>query len=738
MKKYASVLLPAFLTIAALNFLGCGSPGNSTDGDSNSTEPKSSGSTPGQPLPDHASFIPEDAWLVATVRPGQILRKFDYETVIHMPAIAFLYSAMSPGFGSEFDLEDEEERDMAVYITQMIEDPSESGIQLNEDSYIFLGQARKQKQRNEFMVIPPLPSFGFILPLAENDKFENLVERLLEASRENDEVRRSTHNGVRYVQHEHWILAISKEAAFFHGSIVENDLDRDKVQESIESPSDVSSDLATHLGRPFDAGFYLDYAGYLDWMLILMADEVDLDPTLSGKLYGKLKQGKATYEVTAENGRLLMKAKASFGEAFPYAFAGKGVGDPMLDLLPADSIASASLSMNMQGIRNMLSELSGSIGDQLDLPPMNEPLPGLGLTIDEALSTFSGDVTGSLIDLPDEDTPRPLRDIPEFVLALSTVDPASKVYQQILKKKLLSLFDQTAREPLQAMGISLVAKDTRLILSSRGQAAILKAGKAPEPVSGETRDLLSNGYFNLTLDFARLADALPIDRQDLSDEEEFALAALDQLDRLSIQSDEKDGVYQTTLELSLDDKKTNFLKQVGTFVGNTLDPAWRDPKMRPRILAARKLAEKKPDSFRNPGTWAWEYKNEKQQVHVTGKNTSRSDGTSEAKVLVVLQNGYKINHHEGRFKVVGSSEIAYDEHGIVRNVFGHLNFDGKEATFYVFEPNEEGWFQLPLTNYKTGTAKRVSEDWQLPDPPKGLPKLEEASDEKNGEEIPLE
>ena len=69
---------------------------------------------------------------------------------------------------------------------------------------------------------------------------------------------------------------------------------------------------------------------------------------------------------------------------------------------------------------------------------------------------------------------------------------------------------------------------------------------------------------------------------------------------------------------------------------------------------------------------------------------------------------------------------------------GSINFDGKEATFYLFEPNEEGWFELPLTNYKIGTAKRVSEDWQLPDPPKGLPKLEEVSDVKDGEEIPLE
>lgn len=731
MKKFALFL--SFLTITVFTFLGCGSPGDSTDGDSNSTEPKSSGSTPNQPLPDHAKLIPEDAWLVATVRPEQILGKLDYEAVIHMPAIAFLYSAMNPDFGGEFDLEDEEERDIATYITRMIEDPSESGIKLESDGYFFLGQAREQKRRGEFMFIPPLPSFGFILPLADHDKFENFVERLFEASGENDEVRRSSRNGVRFIQHKHWIFAISDKTAFFHGSVVEDGLDPGKVRESIESPSDIPADLAAHLGRPFDAGFYLDYAGYLDWVLILMADEVDFDPTLSGKLFDKLKQGKATYEVTAENGRLVIDVGANYGEAFPYAFAGEGVGDLMLDLLPADSIAAAALSMNMEGIRKMLGELSGAIGDQLDLPPMNEPLPGLGLTIDEALSTFSGNLVVSLIDLPDEDTPRPLRDIPEFVLALSTVDPASKVYQQILKKKLLALFDEAARKPLQAMGISLAAKDNRLILGSRGQAAILKAGKAPDPVSGETRDLLSNGYFNLTLDFARLATALPIDRQDLGDEEEFVLAALDQLDRLSIQSSEKDGVYQATFELSLDDKKTNFLKQVGTFVGNILDPAWRDPDVRPRILVARKLAKEKPDHFRRQlvGTWKHEWTDEEDdKVYGVNKFTNLTNGTYVNDSLNIEKEGYSLDHYEGRWKVVGNTMLTYDENGMLEWVSGILEIDAENIEYYeTLELAEE---------YEINTGERTPADWQLPAPPEGLPKLEEVSDEEDGGETPLE
>ena len=71
-----------------------------------------------------AKLIPEDAWLIATIRPGQIQEKMDYDSFVHMPAIAYHYST-----GSLFDsigLEDQRELDMALYITHMIEDPSES------------------------------------------------------------------------------------------------------------------------------------------------------------------------------------------------------------------------------------------------------------------------------------------------------------------------------------------------------------------------------------------------------------------------------------------------------------------------------------------------------------------------------------------------------------------------------------------------------------------------------------
>ena len=85
--------------------------------------------------------------------------------------------------------------------------------------------------------------------------------------------------------------------------------------------------------------------------------------------------------------------------------SGDGVGDALLGLLPRDSIASATVSVDMKSVRNWLSDISGNLGELMDMPPMDEPIEELGLTPDEALSSFSGDFAASLIDLPSEDAP---------------------------------------------------------------------------------------------------------------------------------------------------------------------------------------------------------------------------------------------------------------------------------------------------------------------------------------------
>ena len=136
----------------------------------------------------------------------------DYDSFIHMPAIASLYTTSS--LFESVDLEDEKELEMAIYITQMIEEPSQSGIEL-EDSFFFAGKAGNLKLHNS----SPLPSFGFLVPLSDHEKFETMIELMLEVSNENDDVRRSSHNNKRFIENEYWVLAIADDMAFFQGSI---------------------------------------------------------------------------------------------------------------------------------------------------------------------------------------------------------------------------------------------------------------------------------------------------------------------------------------------------------------------------------------------------------------------------------------------------------------------------------------------------------------------------------------
>jgi len=654
-----------------------------------------------------AKLIPEDAWLIATSRPGQIQEKMDYDSFIHMPAIAHLYST-----GSLFDSvdpEDQKELDMALYITHMIEDPSESGIELGEDSFFFAGEANAS-QREQFM--PPLPTFGFVLPLADHEKFETMIELMLEASRENDEVRHASRNDLRLIEHEHWILAIADDMAFFKGSTTGNSLKADDIVASLESPHELEPALSEHLGNPFDAGMYIKMKGYFEWIMRMIGDEVDVP----SEIFEQMKEGIFTYEINGEDGQLTIKAGGSYGDAFPYDFTGDGVGDSMLGLLPRDSIASATVSINMETVRIWLNDIAGNLGDFMDLPPMDEHIEELGLTPDEALSAFSGDFAASLIDLPAEDAPPgPAQEMPEFVFAIGTVDPAGKIYQKILKNKLLALFDQNARDPLQAMGISLVAKDNRLIIGSRGQAELLKSGKASNPAGGEVRKLLANGYMNVILDFDKLVEALPLDPRELGKDEQVALLGLGMLDKFSLQSTEEDGLYEVTLALSLKDKETNFFKQLATFVGNVLDPAWRDPEHRPRIDAARKLAKEKPDHFSKGlvGTWKSKWTDEESEGEYSiSKFVNKEDATYSGESIYIDKEGYERDVYKGTWKVVGNSLVTHDEKGLVEWVGGILKMDDEKIEYYdIWEPFEE---------FEVNADHRVPDDWELPDPPEGL------------------
>ena len=263
------------------------------------------------------------------------------------------------------------------------------------------------------------------------------------------------------------------------------------------------------------------------------------------------------------------------------------------------------------------------------------------------------------------------------------------------------------------MGISLAAKDNRLIISSRGQTELLKSGKAANPIKGKKRELLDSGYMSIVLDFDKLLQAYPISGQDLAEEEEMGLSGLAMLDLLSFQSVEKNGAYEATFSLSLKDRETNFFEQLATFIGNVLDPAWRDPEYRPRIEAARKLATEKPDHFSKGmiGTWKSQW-NESEQEYGINKFIHKEDGNYSGESLNIYKEGYEFEEYNGTWNVAGTSFLTYDENGLLEWVGGIVDMSDEKIEYYdTWASSDE--FEV-LIDY------RVTDDWELPDPPDNL------------------
>ncbi len=784
--------------------------------------PKESNLEKGPASIELAQYVPQDAWMVSTIRLGQLMSKMDYESLVHMPGIAVLYSMRNRDF--QIDPFDPSEREIASMVTKIIRDPEAgSGIDLDQDAYLFLGSAQEQeKSRSSYFRTPSLPCFGVVLPLSDRSRFENLFEVILEASRASDDVKRRSENNVRYYSHaddeDFWLLALHEEFAYFQMSFPGNQLKHDEVKQHIASPDGPPAFLKDMLKRPFDLAVHLDFEGMLKNISPAISEGTngELDAFMDSSFMSWAKGSHTSIELTAENGRLVLTERSSSGKDMPYDLVGPTVRDSMLDLLPAKSMASASVSLNMEGVRRMLIDLQKALGpkmnDELDMPPLDAQIPGLGLSIDEALSAFSGEITAALVDLPDEDARGPRSDVPEFVLALSTVDPAGKVYQDILKKKLLALFDKNLREDMQERaGISLVAKDNRLIMGSHGQAAILKSGKAKKPVGGAERTLLASGYLNLHVDAEPIAKAMEKEfgrdrsgqdhgvreeiawlegqlerpnlpaadaqrfveiiavlREDLGsvssgprplrDEEQLVVDAFKRMEGLTLQATKQGETYLAEVALSLDDKKSNVLKQTGSFIGNFLDPAWRAPEMRPRIEAARKLAAKNPKYFHNYqiGTWKdeWEFIREVNEwegeeaasdssspepevrepepepepvkIHGVTRFKLYADGKMIGKSMAIEPDGYYIDDFEGTWSVNGNNSIAMDKHGLVVWVGGFLEHDGPKGNNYSIT--------RPFEEFEENESEKVADDWQLPPPPKGLPKLERPVHEERGDE----
>ena len=203
----------------------------------------------------------------------------------------------------------------------------------------------------------PLPSFGASRAFGDHEKFETMIELMLEVSNENDGDRRSSHNNKRFIENEYWVLAIADDMAFFQDQFQKIQSMTSMIVKLLESPRELSEpDLANHLSKPFDAGMHMRMNGYFDWITQMMGNEFQVPD----ELIEQAKDGTFTYEISGDNGQFTIKA-AGGAECIPYSFAGGGVGSAARPL-PLDSIASATVSIDMGQVEKLkLNDISQAI-----------------------------------------------------------------------------------------------------------------------------------------------------------------------------------------------------------------------------------------------------------------------------------------------------------------------------------------------------------------------------------------
>ncbi|MFP6854846.1 MAG: DUF4836 family protein, partial [Opitutales bacterium] len=457
--------------------------------------------------PEHAGHIPADAWMVATFYPSEIMEKAGFEE--------FMKSSIF----------DDMPKDASAALKVLsLDEPEKTGIDLDEPVYVFIaGNPEKGG------------SFGFTFLLDDGEAFADIIEdglALIEAGGEKG-FNQSSKDGANHVTHkdEDISLLYNDDKALF--TFGENH--PEKLFNEPNDPSDLPPVIQAHLERSFDLGAAIDFDNLASMAGTLRDDEAAIFSSSLGMIAG----GGVALELSSDDGSIEVSGYTSYGEDNDMEdFAGDGVDSDLLDVIPDDAIAAATLSLNLE---NMVEKILPELAKSIPFPGFPEdgdfPIHGTKFTINDVVTAIPGDFSFSLSSIPTG------REPPDFVIAIKTADDDSKEYEKVITDGFL----EEAEGELKRKGISIKEKDNLLLIGT--ERSILREGEAEDPVSGHKEDILTEGYVGFCLDVEELIDALPFKRSDMREEEQLLLDGANKLKLLSMWAEESGDGYEATIEL---------------------------------------------------------------------------------------------------------------------------------------------------------------------------------------------
>ena len=275
-------------------------------------------------------------------------------------------------------------------------------------------------------------------------------------------------------------------------------------------------------------------------------------------------KGEQTISWRFEPGELLMEQVVIGGDALPL----RPVDPSLLDVIPANAVLTAVGGIDLAEVDKQVSSLLKDSSRLADILPEDIPLE----KVQEFIENLTG---GDELDLNEQLTGDLALALTDFELkeALFIKVPLPRLY-------LAGAFKTREGADMEALtrqfkigetvGLEAFAGDDRIHLASpKFRESLEESGAVPEPVTGPARNQLTTPSAAMALNFPRLARVL-----EKFPEAVPAIPLLDRMGTFTATIHTQSDASRFTFRLTMQDRKTNVLRQVIELIMN---PATPDP-----------------------------------------------------------------------------------------------------------------------------------------------------------------
>ncbi|MDP7009856.1 MAG: DUF4836 family protein, partial [Verrucomicrobiota bacterium] len=491
---------------------------------------------PSRPLPKTANYVPKDSSLVMTTHVGDLLEKGNISDLL------------GKGIMQDFPIP----RPIRKKIEDFFENPAEFGLNTKEPVYVFMIPGPGKGN---------YPAFGITIPVIGRDEFlegledivtiekrpDEMLMALIDDLKKNDTV--SPENEVAFgINDEVFVIIIQDIPYSERRNRKEGALAKvaEEVLKGGEGLVAANKSFHEHQTTLFDVGTWINLGSLIEMM---PAEELEREFGQLGDLK-KLKSFQLTGSIHFGQGEVTGDMAMYYDEKLLGDWGGGGLGSELLDAVPEGTMMAISQSMDMEVVKKWFDDRPGIKKD------IEEALQeGIGMSLDEALGAFGGDLVLALTDLEMVRTqwggsmPQPA------ILFGATIKDKKKV-----EKMLAEPMRELERD--EDAPVRLVMRDNAFFLCSpEDERDLEKNGAVDDPIAGEKRSLLASNDTGFFLDYKEMERV--ISKVGGDDEEvEILLDALDGLGLATLTWNAEAGAQKIQARIKMPKEDENSLKQI--------------------------------------------------------------------------------------------------------------------------------------------------------------------------------